>query len=81
MQKWEYLYMNVHHMDDNRLKIATKPSTILPDVHFSADIKASELVSSEFFKYLNQLGSLGWEMVSRSSDGTHEVFYFKRAMT
>jgi hypothetical protein len=81
MQKWEYLYLNVHHLDDNRLKIATKPITILPDVHFPADIKSAELGSSEFFKFLNQLGSVGWEMVSRSSEGTHEVFYFKRTIT
>jgi hypothetical protein len=80
MQKWEYLYLNVRHLDDNRVKITSKPSTILPDADLPTDIKSSELGFSELFKYLNKLGSVGWEMVTRSTQDTNEVFYFKRAI-
>jgi len=69
MQKWEYLRLDITLSQD---QARITPNFDLERV-FSID--PSELINS-----LDRLGEQNWEMVGIFGAGTHEIYYFKRAV-
>jgi hypothetical protein len=72
MQKWEYLKLRVIH------------NSLFGGID-SVFLNGNNKLNKENYKdlnalyiYVNDLGLQGWELVSTSSEGNVERFYFKR---
>lgn len=75
MQKWEYLRLTVNYRGKDEVYYATSNGAEI----FNKEEKSN---SSDLQRYVEELGSQGWELVNVYQDSQLcEVYHFKRPLS